>query len=174
MPNQSHTFIVTCADGLEAPLATELASFGLTSEQVGTGRLKVVADASAVYQICLWSRVASRVLLPVAKQNINADYDIAEQLYTLGKSVDWTSQFGLDATFAIRLSVDKRTAVNQQFAMLRIKDAVADTFNEKLDARPRGQQNPDVSIFVTVNDRQAELFLTYQAQACIAEVIGWR
>ena len=160
MPNQTHTFIVTCADGLEAPLATELASFGLTSEQVGTGRLKVVADASAVYQICLWSRVASRVLLPVAKQNINADYDIAEQLYTLGKSVDWTSQFGLDATFAIRLSVDKRTAVNQQFAMLRIKDAVADTFNEKLDARPNvDSKNPDVSIFATVNDRQAELFL---------------
>ena len=121
--------IVTCADGLK-PLQTELTSFGIRSDIKSTGRLAVTGGLRDLYTICLWSRVASRVLLPIKRKNINTEYDVAEQLYGLAKSVNWTEQFDLEQTFAIRLSVDKRVAVSQQFAMLRIKDAIADTFNE--------------------------------------------
>lgn len=154
------SFIITCADGLELPLQTELTSFGITSEIKSTGRLSVDGNIKDLYTICLWSRVASRVLLPIKRKNINTDYDVAEQLYGLAKSVDWCEQFGVEDTFAIRLSVDKRVAVNQQFAMLRIKDAIADAFNEKFGARPSvDSRQPDFAIFATVNDKQAELYL---------------
>ncbi|WP_367107174.1 bifunctional 23S rRNA (guanine(2069)-N(7))-methyltransferase RlmK/23S rRNA (guanine(2445)-N(2))-methyltransferase RlmL [uncultured Psychrobacter sp.] len=152
--------IVTCADGLEAPLQTELTSFGITSEIKSTGRLSVIGTLRDLYTICLWSRVASRVLMLIKRKNINTEYDVAEQLYGLAKSVNWTEQFNLEQTFAIRLSVDKRVAVSQQFAMLRIKDAIADTFNEAFDSRPNvDSKNPDFAIFATVNDKQAELYL---------------
>ena len=152
--------IVTCADGLEAPLQTELTSFGINSEIKSTGRLTVTGSLRDLYTICLWSRVASRVLMLIKRKNINAEYDVAEQLYGLAKSVDWTQQFDLEQTFAIRLSVDKRVAVSQQFAMLRIKDAIADTFNEVYESRPNvDSKHPDFAIFATVNDKQAELYL---------------
>lgn len=152
--------IITCADGLEAPLQTELSSFGIASEIKSTGRLAVTGSLRDLYTICLWSRVASRVLMLIKRKNINTEYDVAEQLYGLAKSVNWTEQFGLEQTFAIRLSVDKRVAVSQQFAMLRIKDAIADTFNEIYDSRPNvDSKNPDFSVFATVNDKQAELYL---------------
>ena len=152
--------IITCADGLEAPLQTELTSFGIASEIKSTGRLAVTGTLRDLYTICLWSRVASRVLMLIKRKNINTEYDVAEQLYGLAKSVDWTEQFKLEQTFAIRLSVDKRVAVSQQFAMLRIKDAIADTFNEVYDSRPNvDSKNPDFSVFATVNDKQAELYL---------------
>ncbi len=152
--------IITCADGLEVPLQTELTSFGITSEIKSTGRLTVTGTLQDLYTICLWSRVASRVLMLIKRKNINTEYDVAEQLYGLAKSVDWTTQFGLEQTFAIRLSVDKRVAVSQQFAMLRVKDAIADTFNEVYDSRPNvDSKNPDFAIFATVNDKQAELYL---------------
>lgn len=152
--------IITCADGLEAPLQTELTSFGIASEIKSTGRLTVTGTLRDLYTICLWSRVASRVLMLIKRKNINAEYDVAEQLYGLAKSVNWTEQFSLEQTFAIRLSVDKRVAVSQQFAMLRIKDAIADTFNEVHDSRPNvDSKNPDFAIFATVNDKQAELYL---------------
>ena len=152
--------IITCADGLEAPLQTELTSFGIESDIKSTGRLAVTGTLRDLYTICLWSRVASRVLMLIKRKNINAEYDVAEQLYGLAKSVDWTQQFSLEQTFAIRLSVDKRVAVSQQFAMLRIKDAIADTFNEVYDSRPNvDSKNPDFSVFATVNDKQAELYL---------------
>lgn len=159
-PQQSFEFIVTCADGLEVPLQTELASFGLDASINSTGRLSVHTQLAGLYQICLWSRVASRVLLPIKRQNINSDYDIAEQLYGFAKAVDWTQQFGVEQSFAIRLSVDKRVAVNQQFAMLRIKDAIADTFNDKLGSRPNvDSKHPDFAVFASVNHKQAELYL---------------
>ena len=152
--------IITCADGLEAPLQTELTSFGIASDIKSTGRLAVTGTLRDLYTICLWSRVASRVLMLIKRKNINAEYDVAEQLYGLAKSVDWTQQFSLEQTFAIRLSVDKRVAVRQKFAMLRIKDAIADTFNEVYDSRPNvDSKNPDFSVFATVNDKQAELYL---------------
>lgn len=152
--------IITCADGLETPLQTELTSFGIASEIKSTGRLAVTGTLRDLYTICLWSRVASRVLMLIKRKNINTEYDVAEQLYGLAKSVDWTEQFKLEQTFAIRLSVDKRVAVSQQFAMLRIKDAIADTFNEVYDSRPNvDSKNPDFSVFATVNDKQAELYL---------------
>ncbi|WP_201527562.1 bifunctional 23S rRNA (guanine(2069)-N(7))-methyltransferase RlmK/23S rRNA (guanine(2445)-N(2))-methyltransferase RlmL [Psychrobacter frigidicola] len=159
-PALSLDLIITCADGLESPLQTELTSFGITSEIKSTGRLTVTGTLRDLYTICLWSRVASRVLMLIKRKNINAEYDVAEQLYGLAKSVNWTEQFNLEQTFAIRLSVDKRVAVSQQFAMLRIKDAIADTFNEVYDSRPNvDSKNPDFAIFATVNDKQAELYL---------------
>lgn len=159
-PALSLELIVTCADGLEAPLQTELTSFGIQSDIKSTGRLAVIGGLRDLYTICLWSRVTSRVLLPIKRKNINTEYDVAEQLYGLAKSVNWTEQFDLEQTFAIRLSVDKRVAVSQQFAMLRIKDAIADTFNEVYDSRPNvDSKNPDFSVFATVNDKQAELYL---------------
>lgn len=152
--------IITCADGLEVPLQTELTSFGIESDIKSTGRLTVTGTLKDLYQICLWSRVASRVLMLIKRKNINAEYDVAEQLYGLAKSIDWTKEFKLEQTFAIRLSVDKRVAVSQQFAMLRIKDAIADTFMEAYDSRPNvDSKHPDFSIFATVNDKQAELYL---------------
>nr|WP_317198559.1 bifunctional 23S rRNA (guanine(2069)-N(7))-methyltransferase RlmK/23S rRNA (guanine(2445)-N(2))-methyltransferase RlmL [uncultured Psychrobacter sp.] len=156
----SYDFIITCADGLETPLQTELDSFGIASDIKSTGRLTVTGTLRDLYTICLWSRVASRVLMLIKRKNINTEYDVAEQLYSLAKSVNWTEQFSLEQTFAIRLSVDKRVAVSQQFAMLRVKDAIADTFNEAFESRPNvDSKNPDFAIFATVNDKQAELYL---------------
>lgn len=40
--------IITCADGLEAPLQIELSSFGIASEMKSTGRL-AVAGACATF-----------------------------------------------------------------------------------------------------------------------------
>lgn len=166
MTAKTFNLIVTCADGLEYPLQTELSSFSINSEILSTGRLAVILTLEQLYHICLWSRVASRVLLPIKKKNINTDYDIAEQLYSLGQSVDWTEQFSLENSFSIRTSVDKRVPVNQQFAMLRIKDAIADSFNKKFNERPNvNSKNPDIQIFATISGKKesktatAEVFI---------------
>lgn len=156
---QTFHIVITCADGLEIPLQTELDSFGITAEIERTGRLAAKLTLSQIYQVCLWSRVASRVLLPLGKKNINPEYDIAEQLYTFAKTIKWTHLFKLEQTFAIRLSLDKRVQANQQFTMLRVKDAIADQFNEQFGSRPNVDKNPDCAIVATVNDKQAELYL---------------
>ncbi|MDO4251216.1 MAG: bifunctional 23S rRNA (guanine(2069)-N(7))-methyltransferase RlmK/23S rRNA (guanine(2445)-N(2))-methyltransferase RlmL [Moraxella sp.] len=161
--------IITCADGLEAPLLTELQSFGLTATLLRTGRIALAATLEQIYHICLYSRVASRVLLPLGEYHFKhkqgadgkkaIDEDVAECLYRFAKRFDWTTLFGVDNTFAIRLSVDKRVAVNQQFATLRVKDAIADVFNEKFGARPNVDKTPQFTIMVHIGAECAEMAL---------------
>lgn len=157
---QEKTFpiIITCAEGLEQPLLTELDSFGITAQQERIGRIFANLSLAQIYQVCLWSRVASRVLLLLGKKNINPDYDIADQLYTFAKSIKWTQAFDLNQTFAIRLTLDKRLQANQQFTMLRVKDAIADQFNDQFDSRPNVDKTPDFAIVAHVGEKQAELY----------------
>ncbi|OOR82257.1 bifunctional 23S rRNA (guanine(2069)-N(7))-methyltransferase RlmK/23S rRNA (guanine(2445)-N(2))-methyltransferase RlmL [Moraxella canis] len=168
------TIVVTCADGLEAALQIELGSFGLSSDVLRAGRVAVITDLAKLYHICLYSRVASRVLLPLGeyhfKQKLSQtapsqsvevlDEDVPEALYQFASRIDWTDLFGLEHRFAIRLSTDKRLSVNQQFATLRIKDAIADVFNRAFGARPDvDAKQPDFQIFAAANHKFAEIFL---------------
>lgn len=161
--------IITCADGLERALVIELESFGLEPKVMRSGRVLVSLDLRKLYHICLFSRVASRVLLPLGeyhfKQKLDNGHeilneDVPEALYQFASRIDWTKLFGLEHRFAIRLSTDKRLAVNQQFATLRIKDAIADTFNRTFGARPDvDAKSPDFQIFAAANHKFAEIFL---------------
>lgn len=178
------TVMITCADGLENALLTELDLFGLTGQIIRTGRVRAEVALADFYKICLYSRVASRVLLPIGEyyfrqkvQTVNqvrevngqkttrtvetkvVDEDIASALYEFASRYDWTSMFGVDNTFAIRLSTDKRLTVNQQFATLRIKDAVADCFNRKLGERPSVDKSPDFHIYAHATSELCELYL---------------
>lgn len=167
----SFRFMVTCADGLEAPLLTELAAFGMVGERLKVGRVLVTGGVRELYQLCLYSRVASRVLLPIGEYHFKKQSktiitpqsksviteDIPEVLYEFVKRIDWTQIFGLEQTFAIRMSVDKRVAVNQQFATLRVKDAIADSFKERLGSRPNVDKSPDFLIYVHIGVDSAEL-----------------
>lgn len=59
--------VITCADGLENALLIELDLFGLVGQIVRTGRVRVGVSLADFYKICLYSRVASRVLLPIGE-----------------------------------------------------------------------------------------------------------
>lgn len=177
--------IITCADGLENALLIELDSFGLAGEILRAGRIRVQVSLAKFYHICLYSRVASRVLLPIGEYHFKQkqattnqiskdakgrtvtrtldtqiiDEDVPEALHKFAARYDWAKVFGLDDTFAIRLSTDKRLTVNQQFATLRIKDAIADNFNKQFGERPDVSKTPDFHIFAAANNKFAELFL---------------
>ncbi|WII96021.1 bifunctional 23S rRNA (guanine(2069)-N(7))-methyltransferase RlmK/23S rRNA (guanine(2445)-N(2))-methyltransferase RlmL [Moraxella haemolytica] len=177
--------VLTCADGLENALLIELKSFGIDAHITRVGRVRATVGLSQFYHLCLYSRVASRILLPIGeyhfkqKQTITnqiskddkgraisrtiqtqvIDEDVPEALYQFTARYDWTQIFDLDHSFAIRLSTDKRMTINQQFATLRIKDAIVDTFNRKLGARPDVSKTPDIHIFAVANNQFAELFL---------------
>lgn len=178
--------IITCADGLENALLIELEGFGLAGEILRAGRVQVRVSLEKFYQLCLYGRVASRILLPIGEyhfkqrtQTVNQvskdaqgqkrtrtlemveiDEDVPEALYRFASRYDWTALFGVEHTFAIRLSTDKRLTVNQQFATLRLKDAIADTFNTKLGKRPDvDAKAPQFAIFAAANQKFAELYL---------------
>ena len=62
----SHALFATCGRGIEPLLAAELAALGALNCKERNGGVSFTADLATAYRACLWSRLASRVLLPLS------------------------------------------------------------------------------------------------------------
>ena len=155
-PSRLNTYWVTCADGLENLLSEELqdilATTGGSVTDKKQGRIVVSGNLEAAYRICLWSRLASRVLLPIHHFDIAKSHDardVAEELYEGAVNFDWSLIFSPSSTFAIRMQTEREIKVNPQFATLRAKDGVVDSFMEAQGRRPSiDTKQPEITLFV--------------------------
>lgn len=143
---------VTCADGLETLLQEELQGLGIQQIERFPGRLVFKGTLEQAYRICMWSRLASRVLLPIHTHELERSHDardVAEELYEGAISFDWSLIFAPQSTFAIRLHVEREIMVNSQFATLRVKDGVVDSFMEAVGRRPSiDTKQPEITLYV--------------------------
>lgn len=71
--------------GLSNFLVDELTHLGLAANPLGTAAVELEGDAQAALQVCLWSRVAERVLLPLAE----VEGEPFDALSDLLNDVDW-------------------------------------------------------------------------------------
>ena len=62
---RTQRFFATCSRGTEEPLTAELRELGAEVEPT-RGGVAFTGDLELGYRACLWSRVASRILLPLA------------------------------------------------------------------------------------------------------------
>lgn len=151
-PARLNTYWVTCADGLEKPLVEELQELGSSIVEQKPGRIIIQGSLETAYRICLWSRLASRVLLPIHHFELEKNYDardVAEEIYEGAASFDWSLIFSASSTFAIRLHTEREIKVNTQFATLRAKDGVVDSFMEAQGRRPSiDTKQPEITLFV--------------------------
>ncbi|MFQ3196937.1 MAG: 23S rRNA (guanine2445-N2)-methyltransferase / 23S rRNA (guanine2069-N7)-methyltransferase [Paraglaciecola sp.] len=126
-------FLVTTAKGLDQLLAQEIADIcpGL-AVKTKPGQVLFSAELEQAYRVCLWSRLANRVMLKMAEGPV----DSAEDVYQITAGVNWSSHFTLDNTFAVDFIGSSHCINNSQFGALKIKDAVVDQFSELFDSRP--------------------------------------
>jgi 23S rRNA (guanine2445-N2)-methyltransferase / 23S rRNA (guanine2069-N7)-methyltransferase len=126
-------FLVTTAKGLDELLAKEIGRICPDVElKTKPGQVLFTGELSHGYRICLWSRLANRVLLKLAE----GDADIAEDLYKVASSVNWSSHFRLEDTFVVDFRGSNHAINNTQFGALKIKDAIADQFTDLFESRP--------------------------------------
>ena len=146
------TYWVTCADGLETLLQEEMEGLGIQNIERLPGRLIFQGNQENAYRVCMWSRLASRVLMPIHTHEIEFSHDardVAEELYEGAISFDWSLIFAPQSTFAIRLHVERDIKVNTQFATLRAKDGVVDSFMEAVGKRPSiDTKQPEITMFI--------------------------
>lgn len=92
-------FIVTCMPGLAPLLMKELTHFGHQAAPAGGAAVAITGDAKAALQVCLWSRVAERVLLPLNSVK-GEPFDVLAQLM---EGVDWAywSERGLPVHWVV-------------------------------------------------------------------------
>jgi 23S rRNA (guanine2445-N2)-methyltransferase / 23S rRNA (guanine2069-N7)-methyltransferase len=149
-------FFATCPRGVEPILARELAALGATQTAERKGGVRFAGSLATAYRACLWSRLANRVLLPLARFDL-AD---AHQLYEAARKVDWPELFTAEASFAIEVAGRSHAVTHSHYAGLKVKDAVADRFRTQLGRRPSvDTDNPGIHIHLHLDGAQASLSL---------------
>jgi len=151
-------WFAACPKGIEGLLAAELATLGAATTRETVAGVYFTGPVALAYRACLWSRLANRVLLPVARLEA-ADSDL---LYQQLRGVDWASLFGPQQSFAIDFSGENRQIRNTQFGAQRSKDAIVDWFSDTLGQRPMvARKDPDIRLNIRLNGDQAVLSLDF-------------
>ncbi len=147
----SHSWFATCPKGLEALLAVELSSLGTDDTRETVAGVYFTGPRALAYRACLWSRLANRILWPLA----NLDAKDGDTFYQAMKEIKWGEFFDPSKTIAIDFSGENRNIRNTQFGAQRSKDAIVDWFTDAGQSRPSvDRSNPDVRLNVRlVRDR---------------------
>lgn len=157
-----NSLFASTARGLEELLKSELDALGAQDLQVVQGGVHFEADDRTMYQSLLWSRLASRILLPLGEFGVYSDLD----LYVGVQSIDWTELFGSQHTFVVHFSGTNESIRNSQFGALKVKDAIVDSFTRQKLPRPNvDREQPDIRINVWLNKDRASIALDLSGDA---------
>jgi 23S rRNA (guanine2445-N2)-methyltransferase / 23S rRNA (guanine2069-N7)-methyltransferase len=137
---------------MEGLLANELKQLGATDARESRAGVTFQGDLRLAYTVCLWSRIANRVLMPLASFPAHDP----ESLYQGVMQVDWTEHLEANGTLLVDCSIVASAINHSQFAALKVKDAVCDQFRHETGNRPSvDRKTPDLRINVFLHKDQA-------------------
>ena len=120
---------------MEKLLADEIKSLDLSN----TANLKVrragvdceltIAD---IYRVCLWSRVANRVLYPLASFKVTDE----KNYYAGLQEIAWDEHLQANGTLAVDFFCRDSCITHSQYGAQLSKDAVVDWFRDRTGTRP--------------------------------------
>jgi len=149
-------FTVTSANGYESLVARELETLGITNYRLGKGNVSFSGTQKDGLKVCLWSRVASKVLLNLFEADVYREDDI----YRKAVEFNWNSVFDVSRTFAIDSVLSTGSFRNTSYTSLVLKDAIADSFRKSTGRRPFVEtDSPDIRINLYIERNHATVSL---------------
>lgn len=148
-----YAILVTTARGLDQLLFDEITTLcPEVSTKLIPGGVYVAGSLDDAYKLCLWSRLANRVLWILAQGPAANE----QALYELANSIDWPKHMHFSTDFMVQFNGTTRSINNTQFGALRIKDAVVDRFVESGQSRPSVSKiNPNLIIHARLHRDEA-------------------
>ena len=139
---------LTCPKGIEQLLEDELKQLGLTETKQTIAGVQCQGELADAYRICLWSRLANRVLMPL----LETEAETAEDLYQAVQQIDWLEHMRSQGTLLIDFTGRTQGINNTHFGALKVKDAIVDQIRDKTGARPSiDKVAPDLRINVRMH-----------------------
>jgi 23S rRNA (guanine2445-N2)-methyltransferase / 23S rRNA (guanine2069-N7)-methyltransferase len=162
-------FFATCPKGLEYLLRDELVALDASNVREALAGVHFSGELVTAYRACLWSRLASRILLPLA-EFAAADEDA---LYAGVQSIDWRQHLAAHGTFAVDAGTALSKLTHSQYIALRSKDAVVDQFRQRDGTRPDvDTDEPDLRINLRLRRDRATVSLDLAGSPLHRR--GWR
>jgi 23S rRNA (guanine2445-N2)-methyltransferase / 23S rRNA (guanine2069-N7)-methyltransferase len=140
---QQPQWFAACPKGLESLLAQEIQTLGSDNIRETVAGVYFSSPLAVAYRVCLWSRLANRVLMPIAQLEV----EDAQNLYDGLRQISWDNVFTADNTIAIDFSGQNDEIRNTQFGAQKSKDAIVDWFVDNGGKRPSVERkNPDIRL----------------------------
>jgi putative N6-adenine-specific DNA methylase len=166
----SLSLFLPCAAGVEPWLADEVrAVLPQADVQPARGGVSLRGSEADVMALNLECRLPQRVLIGVAE----GPYRSEDDLYALGRRVDWTRWITPRHTLRVDTTAQRSPLRSLNFAALRIKDAVCDAMREATGQRPDvDTQRPDLQLVLHLGPERAALYVDSSGEPLFKR--GWR
>jgi 23S rRNA (guanine2069-N7)-methyltransferase / 23S rRNA (guanine2445-N2)-methyltransferase len=143
-------------------LARELVALGAADARERSTGVTFSGSLEVAYRACLWSRVANRVFLELAR----FDAADADGFYRAVREIDWTDHLGPEATLACDFSGHHPAITHTHFGALKLKDAIVDSVREERAWRPSVElERPSVRVHAHANGTQITLSLDLSGES---------
>jgi 23S rRNA (guanine2445-N2)-methyltransferase / 23S rRNA (guanine2069-N7)-methyltransferase len=155
-------FFASCPPGVPDLTAAELRSCGATHTRELKLGVLFEGTLETAYRACLWSRTASRILMPLA----NFPAGTPEALYDGVSAIDWTQHVAASGTLAIEFGGSSAGIKHTHFGALKTKDAIVDQLRERSGQRPSVElERPDIRLDVRLDRERATLSLDLSGES---------
>ncbi|KAF1004043.1 MAG: Ribosomal RNA large subunit methyltransferase K/L [Pseudomonas sp.] len=153
---QRHELFITCPKGLDGLLLDEAQTLGLEEARAQVSAVRGQGTLETAYRLCLWSRLANRVLLVLSRFPVAN----AEDLYLGVRNVSWSDHLDAGGSLAVEFSGKGSGIDNTHFGALKVKDAIVDNLRAEFGRRPTVDKvNPDIRVHLHLDRGQAILSL---------------
>ncbi|KLV03772.1 23S rRNA methyltransferase [Photobacterium aquae] len=149
-------YLAITSRGLENLLAQELEQLGAQSIKVVHAGVRFKAEKAEAYRCCLWTRLASRIILVLSEFDVRDDMD----LYLGATAVNWMEQFSHTTRFVVDFNGTNREIRNSQYGAMKVKDAIVDRFTKADLPRPNiDRERPDLRVHMRLSGEKGVLGL---------------
>lgn len=163
------SFFATASAGTEGVLADELSHLTRGRARAERGGVRVTGTLEDAYRACLWSRIASRILLPVCRFVA----DDPDGFYEGVRTCDWTEHVDPRRTLALDAAGGHHPAGPPNYLVLKAKDAIVDRVRDARGTRPSvDTRDPDLRINVHLREREVTVSLDLAGRGLHRRRIG--
>ena len=154
--NPTFPMVAKTFQGLEDVLSEELISLGAQNVEIGLRMVTFEGDLELMYKANLCCRTALRILKPIIKFTASN----SDELYDMVRDFDWDKYLSPEKTFAIDSTVNSSEFTHSKFVTYRVKDGIADYFNDKYGRRPSIRLNgADINLNVHIAGERVTISL---------------
>ncbi|BCB61548.1 ribosomal RNA large subunit methyltransferase K/L [Halomonas sp. A020] len=137
--------LATCPKGIEGLLADELTALGAEPGKTTVAGVYFSADQATAYRVCLWSRLANRVILLLARESL---VETAEQVRNVVARIAWSQHLAPGKTLAVDFHGRSDHIRHTRFGAQTVKDGVVDALQLGGRERPNvDTKAPDLRIY---------------------------
>lgn len=155
------TLFASCPRGVESVLAVELQALGAHDATPTVAGVSFSGSLELAYRACLWSRLASRILLRIGEIGCANKHD----LYHGVQSFNWDEHLDRDTSFRVDFNGTTPDITHTRFGSQFVKDAIVDQLRDRYGWRPSVSSKPDLRINVHARGETAFVAIDLSGQS---------